>query len=469
MGWTAKVKDSVSYAAMTTESAALAYKIVWQMNKPATVSMLINDDSGAKTQTYGSAYIGTGTILLEQPTNTEIFRGRITGTESNVQNGVLTLRGEDWLSQLDDRLVNYDTREILDPNSDNDVREYELRPYLDDGLRCNAIWEAAGNTNIRLAVDDLGDWTADDYNTLKICFPYTHLGEQTDTCFAYDETVTATNGAPGTDLPAAGEANTWVDDGSVHQVSHNRGADSAAIIIEYDFHTLCVDSTLVGSVDQMTIKFVGKCTSLATAGSFSCAVWDYNLGAYYWIGWDRDTVDTDMVALTVTVPVDRISDLVDSDGDMKIRLGMDGGTGTSTLHVDYLAIELEYTVTTALSANYTIDDTVVSAGVYNHLDIDGELMVTAGVVDWWRFFITDKLSVYVTDLVNTYDELYALDATTSVTAGTKYVGRHYHRQSPLKILQDLSTLPLFRNRAAHAPRCPGQCRREPRGCQQSAP
>jgi hypothetical protein len=87
MGWTVDVKNSVSYAAMTEETAALAYRVVWQVNKPATLDVLINDDSGAKTQTYGSAYIGTGTVLLEQPTNTEIFRGRIVGTETDVRGG----------------------------------------------------------------------------------------------------------------------------------------------------------------------------------------------------------------------------------------------------------------------------------------------------------------------------------------------------------------------------------------------
>ena len=97
MGWTAKVKDSVAYADMTTLTTHLDYRLDWAMNRPATLELLLNDDSGASTQTFGVAYMGTAAVVIEQPTNTEIFRGRLTAAEPDVGAGTLLVRGEDWL------------------------------------------------------------------------------------------------------------------------------------------------------------------------------------------------------------------------------------------------------------------------------------------------------------------------------------------------------------------------------------
>jgi hypothetical protein len=446
MGWTIDVKDSVSYAAMTELTDALAYKLTWVMDAPATIEVLLNDDSGANTQIYGSTYLGTSAILVEQPTNTEIFRGRILSAEPNLATNTLTLHGADWLSQLEDRLVNYDTREILDPNSGNSMREYNLRPYLNDASRCNALWQFGGaDTNIALAVDDLGDWTADDYNGCKIIFPYSYMGAQKDYCHAFNETVTPAAGAMNTDTPAAGEANTWVKDGTYHDMSQTEAAADCSFDVEYEFRSLAMAGILTKSwgIDE----YAKKITVHLDCTVFGADVTDWAVqiralaGAYYTIYESSASLPmTQRHSFSIDVPYPAIKQY-DGNGYFNIRIQVNGNpaAGTTSFRCDYLMVEIDYETDTALTTHaYTIDDTVVSAGVYNHLDLDGDLLETAGVCDWWRFHISNKITTYVTALVNAYDALYALDATTDVTASTVYVGRHYHRTSPLDILRDLA-------------------------------
>jgi hypothetical protein len=450
MGWTAKVKDSVSYAAMTTLSDALAYRILWQMDAPATCEILLNDDSGGNTQTYGSAYMGTSAVLLEQPTATEIFRGRIISAVPNVQSNTLTLHGEDWLGQLDGRLVNYDTREILDPNEGNSMREYQLRPYLNDGSRCNAVTELAGDGSITLATDDTGNMAVDAYNGMKIIFPYSYMGKQVDYCYTYDETVTANAGAMNTDTPAAGEANTWANDGNVHQMSQTEAAADCGFKVAYSFKSLAYDN-LAGNVkDQGGAgcgdgEFFTNMKIHLNLKVYGADVTDWYVkvtqAAGAWIIYHQESglPMSDFQQHTITVPFP-MNNVPDANGafDVELFIVGPGAGGTTSLDVEYLMVETEYEVDTVLTTHaFTIDDTINLAGTYNQLDCDGDTLVTDGLLDWWRFHISDKITAYVIALVAAYDELYALN-TGDVVASTVYIGRHYHRMTPLDILRDLA-------------------------------
>jgi len=446
MGWTIDVKDSVSYAAMTELSDALFYKIIWQMDHPAICEVTMNDDSGANTQTYGSAYMGTSAILIEQPTATEIFRGRIVAAIPDVQRGILTLHGADWLSQLDDRLVIYDTREILDPAVTNSLREYWLRPYLNDSLRCNATYEFAGDTNIMLAVDDTGDMVADAYNGMKIIFPYSYMGKQTDYSYAYNETVTPVAGAMNTDAPVNGETDTWTLNNDGHVMSQTEAAADCSFYVDYDFTMLPFLGVLVK--DHGIGEYATRMVIHLAIKVYGADVTDWGIGFepgggggfhYFWQS-NTDLPMNDYQYFTITVP-EPVRQAPDNNGDLTCRIYANGPAagGTVSMDVDYLMIEYDYEVDTALTTHaYTIDDVEVSAGVYNLIECDGDLLVTAGVCDWWRFHISNKITTYVTALVGLYDELYALDASTDVTASTVYVGRHYHRMTPLDILRDLA-------------------------------
>lgn len=445
MGWTIDVKDSVSYAAMTELTDALAYKIIWVMDNPATIEVLVNDDSGANLQTYGSAYMGTSAILVEQPTATEIFRGRILSAEPDLATNTVILRGADWLSQLEDRLVTYDTREILDPAETNSMREYNLRPYLNAGTRCVSVWEAVGNTNIDLAVDDTGDMVADAYNGMRLIFPYSYMGAQKDYCYAENETVTPAAGAMNTDTPANGETYTWVDDGNVHNMDQTEAAADCSFDVEYEFQSLAMAGILTKDwgIDEYA-KSITIHLGMRVYGA-DMTDWAVDIrakaGAYYSV-YEDDSGDpmTNSHKFAFRVPWPHKKQY-DGDGYFNIRIQVNGNAagGTTSLDVDYLMVEIDYETDTALTTHaYTIDDVEVTAGTKNMIELDGDTLATDGVCDYWRFHISDKITAYVTDLVGKYDELYALDATTDLTASTVYVGRHYHRMKPLDILRDLA-------------------------------
>lgn len=454
MGWTAKVKDSVSYAAMTTVTDALAYRIDWLMNRPAKCTLLMNDDSGANTQTYGAAYMGTSAILIEQPTATEIFRGRIIAAEPDVQAGTLTLRGEDWLGQLNDRLINYDTREDLG----NNYREYTMTPYFRSSTYKNCVHHIApGDGHLYISTQELGNWSNDQFNTMHLIIPSKYLGKMVEVIHAYDETVTVAEEALDNDAPVSGETNTWKTDSVYHQMdTTSAGGRSPDFHVEYDFHTLAADSTLVDTFDTLTLTVAFRAYG---ADLDRCHIYVYNhTRAAYLKVWEIYTANAGTAAMgediTLTIDITNvydqtdygtqlISDWMSAAGELDVKIAMNmpagGANGTLNLRIDELYFTLGYTVDTAPSSGYldsVIDDTFNSANSYNKLDLDASL-AAGDIIDDWPFHITDKLTVYVADIIDTYDELYALDSTSNITASSLYYGRHYHMMRPLDILNDL--------------------------------
>ena len=436
VGWTAKVKDSVSYADMTTLTDHLEYKLTWAMNQPAELELLLNDDSGANTQTYGSAYMGTSAVVIEQPTNTEIFRGRIGAAVPDVTRGTLTLHGAGWLSQLEDRLVIYDTREILDPNDTNSLREYYLRPRLNAGTRCNFGYENAGDTYVHLSIADTGNQTDDAYDGMRLIFPNSYLGKQTDTVFAYDETVVHYFGRPiATD--DGDESDTWEDDGNCHTVQVTDNVELAWFSINYAMKSFTASSGKVGSYDGMRVTVIAEPTDDTEHVHVGLNTAPDGTGDTYWIGEFPLTLG-DTSAVTLKFPQEAV-DLVDTDTAWSIRIICTNNTlGEDTgIKIYQVYVEIDYTVDTALTTHtYTLTSSECVEGSYNLYQFDSQTLITDGVIDWWPFHITDKTSVYIAELLSTYDELYAL--TSAITATTNYVGRHYHRMTPLAIIRDLA-------------------------------
>jgi hypothetical protein len=437
--FTVKVKNSVSYADMTTESNAIAYRAVWQMNQPATVEVLLNDVDFASTQTYGDAYIGTSALLLEEPTNTEIFRGRIIGATTSPK-GYLLLRGEDWLGQLDDRLVNYDTREDLDYNGAAVLRESNIYPYLNAGTRTNALVEAGGNTNIYMdyGSNDMSIWGVDIFNGMKFCLPVSHMGTQTDTVLAYDETYTGVYDVENTNTPAAGEENTWVIDDNCHTLKLTENdAVTAWFMLSYAMNTLASQET-VGTITKATLTLDYETTDSVDRASVYINTATDGTGDDKPVGTLNDNNERNI--FTAELSNAAINAIVADGWSVKVYCVGPANTACSLGgKVYYVKVDVEYEVTTALSTQYTIDDTLTHAGdTHNELVFTGETLVTNGLIDYMPFYICDKITAHVAALVAAYDELYALDASDDVTASTTYVGRHYHMMSPLAILRDLA-------------------------------
>jgi hypothetical protein len=139
------------------------------------------------------------------------------------------------------------------------------------------------------------------------------------------------------------------------------------------------------------------------------------------------------------IPASLVSRYIDANGYMRVRILVQGSTGTSTIYVDQIYITLGYTVDTAHTEAHEIVDTAGGLGTLNELRI-ADNIVGDGVVDWWRYSICQLLTHHVAEVVTTYDELFTLDAATDVVASTNYVGRHFHRMTPLAILREMAKI-----------------------------
>jgi len=421
MGWKVYTKASVDYAGMTDETAALSYRVNWSLNSPATCTALVNDDSGDKSKTYDNTYLGTSAILIEQPAATEIFRGRIISAEPDAAQGILKLQGEDWLGQLNDRRVIFDTRE----NLGNAYREYPLRPYLSGGVSSNAV----RTTDIWVdSQPDLGNWANDAYNGMKLVLPQKYLGSQTDIQYPYDAVVTPANPPMTTDIPVTGETVVDVADGSCHQLED----DVAGAYVVYYYRSLAAHSSLVGSIDKVTITI-----DVRSEGSFYVVGYDFTLGTYTILpdGWLILNTSGSFVRKTLELATDSFASFFDANGYARIKIQL--AEANKLTEIDRLQLKVEYTVDTGHNEAHTISDTINFAGEYNRLTL-GDDVEDDGFVDWWPFSITQPVTVYVLSLVGLYDELYALNASSDVTASTNYVCRHFHRETPLQILRELA-------------------------------
>jgi hypothetical protein len=339
--------------------------------------------------------------------------------------GVLALRGEDWLSQLNDRRIVFDTRQ----NLGNNYREYPMIPYLSAGTRFNAV----RTTDIWTVITDLGQWADDTYNGMKLVVPHKYLGSQTDIQYPYDEVVVPDAAPMTTDTPAAGETNVHDADGTVHRMT-----DDANWLVAYYFRSLAAHSSLVDSIDRVTLTFDSKFTPGAGA-AYAIFFYDYVAADFitcYVAGSAYDHTDPDVNRRTFELPQDWFDRIFDADGYAIVAVTV-GTAVAATLDVDFIQLKIEYTVDTAHNDVHTISDTSGAGAGYNRLTLADDVE-DDGFVDYWPFSITQAVTIYVASLIGTYDALYALDATDNVTASTHYVARHFHYETPLQILRELA-------------------------------
>jgi hypothetical protein len=435
MGWKCYTGNTVAPGAPTDETQALDYRVEWTLNNPATVTVAVNDDSGTKSQTYGTGYLGKSYLALEQPTATQIFRGRIVAAEPNPRDGLLMLTGEDWLGQLNDRVVIFDTREDLG----NGYREDVAEAFNKSATECQAFWVAGGPvTTLDVVSTRTGLWPVHNFQGFKLAFPTKHMGSQTDTCYAYDEAAAAFVPPMTTDTPADGETYTWTADGTnYHNLSKTSAGGDCGFAVNYSFRTRAKESTCVASIDSLQVTLVWRCASLGTVGynGWAIMMYDYVSAAYLTHLFGTSAHST-WTTTTVTIPANTFTRYIDANGYMRVQIYVQGSTGTSTVYVDQIYVTVKYTVDTADTTLRTIFDSGGAAGE-NQASFAADITVD-GMINWWPYSVVQPLTVHVANLVTTYDVLFALDAATDLTASTNYVGRHYHRVVPLGILRDLA-------------------------------
>lgn len=419
-----------NHSTLTAEPTFISFTQHHQLNTPQLVTIRLIDVDGAMTQKYKtisgtSTYPGSGRVTLDEDA-TVFFDGRILDVRTVHELGEVMLICADWMSQLSDPVIHYDTREDIDGSG---LRESTLRTNIDEvAAKKKPVWEENG-TDFFMS-DARQTWTADQWNpgtpVYYVVFSHRMAGSITMTTGPYDEVVTP---AIDFDSPANGETEVWDDDVDEHGMFE----DTDDYAIEYFFNVYVDESYFYvagPSKAQINLSYF-----LKGDGPPDCDVeiYDYTGAGYRVIGHiDGHAVQTKKRE-SFAVPGEWLDDIVDSNGQAKIRLTtrLNGLPDRATWFIYQVELELDYE-TTGDTDVYEILDTLPK-----YLEVDTDLTLANANKGLWEtapYSIVQRISNHVNGMVTGYDPLITL--ATTVEATNVYLCRHYKEQKPFKILAD---------------------------------
>lgn len=433
MGFTVKT-DAAGIGG--ADANAIDYAVRWHMNKPCEAEVIFNDVNFASLQKYtalaGDVYFGHNSYLaIEDPTNTEIFRGPIYKTQGN-PDGTVTMFAKDWLYQLACRKIDYETRLDLDGSG---LRESHFHVLDTATPRSEHVFFDGA---AYLLYDDDGDWANDAFNNDFLVFNAPKMGGS-GSLWLPVMGQTETTGTFTNDFD-----NTFEEDDTYYQVvSAAAGGD-----LDLQLHTYTyVPEAKVTRIDLDLRYTIQTDDATGGAGVFTIELYDFNAAGWYGINLLTDgffsPADSSPYAYQekffqdITARVNgTIANAIDADGEIKIRFFnlVDAGD-TNTLRIYYARFTIHYEDVTPITTTYTIDDTFAGPPEYLELSED---MKTAGVDKHAKYSITKVLTHWVADLVTTYDVEQAIDVVTDLVASTNKLARHYRLMSPLEILEDFA-------------------------------
>jgi hypothetical protein len=453
MAFTVKTKARDDADTYTTESNVIAYKVRWLMNDMAQATVTLNDVNFASTQKYmelgTSTYLGYGTgigvgedgpgILIEEPTNTEVFEGFIHAVIPNPQQGTCDLICYDLLYQLSKQKILYDTRADLDGSGLRESRCYRM---VDADDAEHGIYDDSGVSGFYRLYDTVAGWSNGDF----------HGGDQYYLVFsnkmANNQTIwhgVRPGGVSGTVVTVlGGEADdTWHAAGFWDLISTNNG-DDWTMVCPFRFLNAY---TTVEQVD-FEIRMLSADSATGMDGPLQFQVYNHRrsgagLAAGYYnfatisqtelvvqAGGQKTWQWSDIGAI---IGVNDPGDIVATDGDIDIKILADAkAADKAELTIGFMRVTAHVEGTTTNTTAYAIDE-----DNDNYVAVS-ENLITANIDKHAPYFLTRVITKYVADLVTTYDAAHTLDAASDVVASTNVVGRHYHYMTPLDILKDLA-------------------------------
>jgi hypothetical protein len=226
---------------------------------------------------YDRVYIGPAKVTIEDPDSTDLFLGRIMEAESNTSERTVTLKCQDWISQLDEEQITYDMREDLDGAG---LRQSELYGDADNGTHVGVAYTSG--TDYYVYDDDMS-WSADQFNgagkTSYFILGDGMAGVQNWKFWPY--TASVTNGSPPT---GDGDFEVlWVDDSNTAVITETGGGSDFEV--QYDFrvylgHNTPSDFYVHDSVTDISVAVNGKFN--ASAGE-TCYVKIYDDTGSAWV------------------------------------------------------------------------------------------------------------------------------------------------------------------------------------------
>jgi hypothetical protein len=457
---TADWDDSAgTHNALAAESAYLYSNIIAEFNRPARATIVLMDPDGSIAQKYDvdaagdSVYIGPGRAYLyddDDAGDASLFDGRIVRAVPDMEHHRLTLECEDWLSQLNDRRIDYDMREDLD--SDNDMGEQGIRQSTLAADPDNATYIHCAYTSGAdyYAYDDGRSWNADEFNGMYLLISSDVAGTHSFNTGPYDGACSASAGAG--DFQDLDYGATWTDDGNAYAAWDNDEDWTSDFYFRMMAGNNAVsDWYLDGSITGARIRLSYSFKDSTPDATCALQVYDNNAAAYVSIA-DLPTYNSARGVIitkqTFEVPEQYVPYFISDVGLGKVRFNVTRGSGTAYLYVYYIRIEVDVS-SCGYSSTISIIDTLDlngHGGKVNCLKIGNDLRYTAATIAWegipycigkpiHKHLSTGQGGTLVTDA----DTIYAMTANANIEATAGISTRHYIERTVLEILQDLST------------------------------
>jgi hypothetical protein len=280
--------------------------------------------------------------------------------------------------------------------------------------------------------DDDMSFTADDYNGMYVVLAGGMAGTQTIGSGPWMVTATEHNDGLDSGGTWANSYTTWYYDGIYDLAVDN----DSSYELDYEFSFPFINSSLLqtGSISEIRLK-----TALYFGATDSTATVQIDDKTDGWIDIEELNPDGVVRYYQLVIPPNKLSDVFDSDGNLTIRVDVDWTSGTATVQIDYLWVEIDC-ITTGYSSAISITDTQT-----NRLLVGTDPTATANRI--WEgcpYSIVRPIYKHIASdespggLIDDGDTLYALTAAATIEHTTGLSLRHYHERSRLEILKDLA-------------------------------
>lgn len=431
------------YNAEAEETAIKSYELTHRFDAPAEATIILSDPAGAIAQKYSvtanAVYVGPGKATIEDPDGTDIFYGRIMKAEANDANRTVTLYCQDWLSQLDDEQITYDTREDLDSDDDTGeqgLRESKLHADADNATIIDVAYNDGGG-NFYL-YDDRRSWNVDEFNGMYVVLGDGMAGKKTWRFFPYDSTPV------GEDAYTDDVEVVWIDDNTTEVIFANNDYTLTYHFRTYLGHNTPSNFYVHDSVETVRVMCVHKIAQLGGVNHAHLQIEE--IDGPNWVELDHLPEDDIEKRDVHVIRQDTIAlGVVDANGILDIRYDVDRTAGNATLDLWYMYVEIDC-LTTGYSTPILINDTLdlnAHGGKVNCLEVATDMTAAATRVwDGVPYSIAKKIYLHLesaTGPILGYDSMVTLTAGAGDIENTAGIStRQYLDKTPLEIIQDLA-------------------------------
>jgi hypothetical protein len=372
-------------------------------------------------------YVGAGKVELEDPTGTDLFKGRILKVQHNQAAGTTKLICADWSHQLSERRVHYDMREDIDGSG---LRQSSIRSDL-DAATCVPVDTAAGPVYYIYDDEMSAVWNNDDWNGMYFVLPNINAGAITVTL---GPSLISTTGAGWDDsMVGTDSQHLWVDDDNDADANDNGG------ILErftFTFQLNVTEGSLFSSISAMRYDFTISLDGAPASGTFGIS----SGGLIPLHPVTSDSAETKR-KYKGTIPLDLVSAALQADGTVDFYIGVTSDNpGVTTLNVFFAELEVDV-ITNGYSTAILIDDTV---GTPARLDTSVDVDITGlGLWDGCKYSICKPIYKHIDSaeggtLVTGYDPLVTITSAGNIEHTSGISSRHYTERTALEMLQDLA-------------------------------